>query len=63
MSLKRCFIMFLRVFSILGIQKHDLDEVADVMFSVGEWPWEHITCLLGVLNSEGEVDEEMFQGV
>jgi hypothetical protein len=52
---------FLRVFCFLGIQKHDLDEVAEVFFYVGDWPCEHITCLLDFLKSDGEVDEEMFK--
>jgi hypothetical protein len=34
------------------------------MIQVGEWPWEHIICLQGVLkNYFGEVDEVMFRGV
>jgi hypothetical protein len=31
-------------FCILGIEKRDLDEVAEVMFQVGVWPWELIIC-------------------
>jgi hypothetical protein len=40
-----------------------LDEVAKVMFQVGEWHWELI-CLLDVLKYDfSEVDEAMFLGV
>jgi hypothetical protein len=47
-----------------GHRKSDLDEVADVMFQVGEWHWELIICLLDVLKCDiGEVDEAIFQGV
>jgi hypothetical protein len=49
-------------FHILGIQKSDLDEVAKMMFQVGEWPWELIICPLDVLKNDFcEIDEEMFQ--
>jgi hypothetical protein len=67
MSMKRCLKVSkgqLIHFLPLGIQKSDLDEVAEVMFQVGEWPWDLIICLLYVLVKEfGEVDEAMFQGV
>jgi hypothetical protein len=42
----------------------DLDEISEVMFYVGEWPWEFKICLLDVLKYDfREVDEPMFQGV
>jgi hypothetical protein len=51
-------------FCILGNQKSDLDEVAEVMFQVGEWLSELIIRLLGVLKCDfGEVDEAIFEGV
>jgi hypothetical protein len=31
---------FDRIFYILDIQKSDWDEVAEVLFYVGEWAWE-----------------------
>jgi hypothetical protein len=37
------------IFYILGIHKNDLDEVAIVMFEVGECSWELIICPLDVL--------------
>jgi hypothetical protein len=41
-----------------------LDEVAEVIFQVGEWPREIIICLLDDLkNYIVEDDEAMFQGV
>jgi hypothetical protein len=44
-------------------QKSYLDEVAEVMFHVGEWPWELIICLLDVLKWDfGESDEAVFRG-
>jgi hypothetical protein len=39
-----------------------MGEVAEVMFQIGEWPWE-IICLLVVLENVCEFDEAMFQGV
>jgi hypothetical protein len=55
---------FERISYILGIQKSDLDEFAEVMFKVGEWSCELIICLLDVLKNDfGEVDEAMFQVV
>jgi hypothetical protein len=30
--------LFEHIFYILDIQKSDLDEVADVMYKIGEWP-------------------------
>jgi hypothetical protein len=39
----------------------DFDEVAWVMFVVGEWPWELIICSLNVLKCNfGDVDEAVF---
>jgi hypothetical protein len=41
-----------------------LNEVAEMMFQVGEWPWDLIICSLDVLKNDfGEEDEAMFQGV
>jgi hypothetical protein len=51
------------IFFILTIQKSDLEELAEVMFQVGEWPWELLICLSDALENIGEVDEAMFQGV
>jgi hypothetical protein len=53
-----------RIFYILGTEKSDLDEVAEVMFLVAEWSLELIICLLYVLKNDFcEVDETMLQGV
>jgi hypothetical protein len=53
---------FERIFYILGIQKSNLDEFAEVVFYVGEWPWEFIFCLLDVLKNDFvEVDVAKFQ--
>jgi hypothetical protein len=55
---------FERIFYILGIEKSNLEEVAEVMFEIGEWPWELMIYLLYVLkNNIDVVDEQMFQGV
>jgi hypothetical protein len=41
-----------------------LDEVAEVIFVVGEWPCEIIICFLYVLKCDfGLFDEAMFEGV
>jgi hypothetical protein len=49
------------IFCILVIQKSDLDEVAEVMFQISNWPLERIICLLDILKCDfGDVDESMF---
>jgi hypothetical protein len=51
-------------FYLLGIQKSDLDEFAEVMFQVGKWSWEIIIWLLDVLKCDFvEVDEALFEGL
>jgi hypothetical protein len=46
-----------------ALNKSDLDEVADVLFSVGEMSRDLIICRLEVLKNDfGEVYEAMFQG-
>jgi hypothetical protein len=51
-------------FYILVFAKSELDEIAYVAFSVGEWPWDIIICLLGDLKNDFvEFDETMLQGV
>jgi hypothetical protein len=40
-----------------------LDEFVEVMFKVGEWPWELNLPSARLKNDYGEVDEEIFQGV
>jgi hypothetical protein len=41
-------------------KKSNLDEFAEVMFQLCEWPWELILCILDVLKFDfGEVDETM----
>jgi hypothetical protein len=48
----------------MGVHKYDLGEVAEVMFEVGKWPWEHIIWLLDVFKYVFcEVNEAMLQGV
>jgi hypothetical protein len=45
-------------------RKNELDEDVEVMFLVGEWPWELIICLLDVLKNDfAKFDEAMFPGV
>jgi hypothetical protein len=52
------------IFGFLGIQEISLDEAADMMFKVGEWPYKLIICLLNLLkNNFREVDEAIFEGV
>jgi hypothetical protein len=46
-----------------GHRRSDLDEVAKLMFQVGEWPREFIFSLLDVIKCDfGEVYEASFQG-
>jgi hypothetical protein len=52
-----------RIFYILGIEKSDLDEDAEVMFFVGELPCEIIICFLDVVKNVFGKDEALFQGV
>jgi hypothetical protein len=40
------------IFCILGIQISDLGEFVELMFQVGEWPWEIIISLLDVLKCD-----------
>jgi hypothetical protein len=41
-----------------------LNDVAEVMFLVGEWPKELVISILNIsINNFGEVDESIFQGV
>jgi hypothetical protein len=52
------------IFCILRIQKSEIDEVAEVMFQVGEWLREQIICFLDVLKCDFDyVDEAMIEGV
>jgi hypothetical protein len=47
----------------IGHPKSALDEVAEVMFWVGECPWDFIICLLEVLRFDfGEVVKALFKG-
>jgi hypothetical protein len=46
----------------LGIQNSDLDEVAEVMFPVGECPFELIICFLKVLKCVIDDVEALFEG-
>jgi hypothetical protein len=49
---------------IPGIQKSFFDEVGDVIFQVGKWPWKLIICRQDVLKCDFvDVDRAMFQGV
>jgi hypothetical protein len=48
-------------FYILGIQKSDLDELPEVMFYVGEWPWELFMSSWRLKNDIVDVDESISQ--
>jgi hypothetical protein len=48
------------IFCILGIQNSDLDEIAELIFPVGEWPSELLIDLLDALKCDGGEDEAIF---
>jgi hypothetical protein len=55
---------FERIFFILGIQRSYFNDVAEVMFLVGEWPRELVISILDIsINDFDDVDEAIFQSV
>jgi hypothetical protein len=51
-------------FSASWASKKHLGRSREVMFQLGEWPWETINCILDNLKCDFyEVDEAMFRGI